>query len=64
MKAYETIKLIECPDMGDLRTDGRGRNGKRAVFHNASSKAATRRSIKRADKARAIRAAFKAEERA
>jgi hypothetical protein len=51
MRAYATIRFIECPDMVDLAQDGRGRNGRRPVFRNPKAKAAVRRTLRRRDRA-------------
>ncbi len=58
MKAYRTIKFIESPDLVDLQSQARksseGRSGARSVrggIKDKRAKAATRRIMKRADKA-------------
>jgi hypothetical protein len=58
MKAYDTIKFTEAPDVGDIRNEGRashvGKFGERGYVSSASKKA-TRRYLKRSDRARSIR---------
>jgi len=64
MRPYKHIRLEEWPDMGDIRAEGRksccshlpGKNGEcRSHARNSASKKATRRSLKRADKAKDAR---------
>ncbi|MCK9459488.1 MAG: hypothetical protein M0R80_07610 [Proteobacteria bacterium] len=64
MKPYKTIKLTECPDVADIQAEGRrsacgklaGKSGEcRGYTKSKQSKAATRRTLKRADKARVKR---------
>lgn len=63
MRPYQTHKLEEFPDCGDIQAEGRkssvgrlrGKGGYRASI-NAKSKRASRRYLKRADKARICRA--------
>ena len=55
MKAYKTIRFVEYPDRGDLRADGRSNDGIRPVFRDPRAKAATRRYLKRRDRARMAR---------
>lgn len=64
MKPYSTIRLTECPDVGDIKADGRASHvGKIAepsgVFkpytRKAANRRAVRRSLKRADRARSLR---------
>lgn len=61
MKAYKTIRFTEAPDIGDIKEEGRashvgklaGRSGEyRPYTRSASARRATRRTLKRADKAR------------
>jgi hypothetical protein len=54
MRAYATIRFVECPDKGDLAQDGRGRAMSlhypdRPVFRNPKAKAAVRRTLRRRD---------------
>lgn len=58
MRAYRTIKFIEGPDLVDLHSQARkssvGHSGRRSVrggIKDKRSKAATRRNLKRSDKA-------------
>jgi hypothetical protein len=51
MRAYATIRFVECPDKGDLAQDGRSRDGRRPVFRNPMAKAAVRRTLRRRDRA-------------
>ena len=64
MRPYQTRKLEEFPDCGDIRAEGRksavgrlrGKGGYYRASINAKSKRETRRYLKRADKARIRRA--------
>lgn len=61
MKPYEHKKLIEFPDVYDIRHEGRhsavgkfpGKYGEYRPYCRGSKKRAIRRSLKRADKAQA-----------
>ena len=64
MKPYKTKKLTECPDVADIKTEGRRSAvgqyaGKSGEYHgytkSKTNKAAIRRNLKRADKARVKR---------
>ena len=70
MRAYETIKFTECPDVGDIGAEGRrsrigriprGESYQGKVKHNDRGynkpkvKAATRRNLKRVDRQRVSR---------
>jgi hypothetical protein len=63
MKPYQTKKLEQFPDCGDIRDEGRksvvgrlrGPGGDYRASINSKSKRATRRALKRADKAKAFR---------
>jgi len=57
MKAYETIRFIEFPDVGDIREQGRKScvGGKERGYSRKASKNATRRRLKRSDRARSLR---------
>lgn len=60
MHPYATKKLTECPDVGDIKAEGRrssvgkfsGKSGKCRGYVKSKSKAVIRRHLKRADKAR------------
>lgn len=60
MKAYQTFKFEENPDVGDIREDGRashvgrlsGRSGDFRSYCRSANKKAIRRHLKRADRAR------------
>jgi hypothetical protein len=64
MRPYQTRKLEEFPDCGDIAEEGRkssvgrlrGKGGYYRASINAKSKRASRRYLKRADKARICRA--------
>jgi len=59
MRAYQTIKFIEFPDVVDIRSEGRashvGRIKRGRGYNRPRSKAASRRYLKRADRARVVR---------
>jgi hypothetical protein len=56
MRAYETHRFTQYPDVGDILSEGRkssvGRLDKKS-YCNPRGKAAARRGLKRADRARA-----------
>jgi hypothetical protein len=64
MRAYQTIRFTEGPDCGDLAQEGRKSSvgniaGKSGHYRSHSrGKKATRRYLKRADRARALRFAL------
>jgi hypothetical protein len=63
MKPYETIRLTECPDVGDIQSEGRASHvgklreigGDFKPYLRTPKRKATRRGLKRADKARSLR---------
>ena len=64
MRPYRTIKLEEFPDVGDIQAEARASHVGRLpekggdfkpYIRNKAKKAATRRMLKRSDKARAAR---------
>lgn len=65
MRPYDTIRLIEHPDVADLRMEARptrmGRMDGRSIFRRPRVKRATRRHLKHADRARSMRAELKME---
>jgi hypothetical protein len=58
MRPYKTIRLIEGPDVADIKSEGRkssvGRLDQRGYFKNRASKRATRRAMKKADRNRQL----------
>lgn len=63
MKPYKTIKLIDSPDVADIQADGRkssvgnlrGKGGDYRGIQKSRKKRASRRYLKRSDKARVDR---------
>lgn len=59
MHPYSTFRLIEFPDVADIKLEARssrtGRYDERGYVRRASVKRTTRRALKRSDKARALR---------
>ena len=65
MRAYSTYRLIEFPDVADIKNEARrscvGRNDSRGYIRDKRRKRSIRRYIKRADRARGIAAEMRAE---
>jgi len=63
MKAYQNKKLVEGPDVADIREEGRrsavgkfrGKGGDYRGYCKSKNKRVTRRLLKRADKAKTAR---------
>lgn len=59
MRAYTTIRLIQYPDVADLRAEARpthcARTDGRSIFRRSHIKRATRRYLKHRDKMRAVK---------
>ncbi len=63
MHPYQTIKLTEGPDVGDIRAEGRhssvgklpNKTGEFRSYCRSANRKVVRRHLKRSDKARALR---------
>lgn len=66
MKPYQTKKLIEFPDVADIRANGRkssvgklgGKSGDNRPYCRSKKRKAIRRALKRADKAKVEKIEF------